>query len=248
MRIVHDSSPRVLPDAESYSKPSYDAVSAGDRRCRRQEQDAVASAGRNVRLGMDGRGDARRCLGDDSDPPTDDTAFFRPRDRPFTISSFAFSMGVALSVLLVAQPAAAVRVPFENCLPDSYKYNDPTLLQWVPLYVDASYDAEYQLQMTVWGNVTGSLYQVTLPPPDSPNWSDPTKLDGKILNVPDPKASHPKYTTLHKKVNVLSYEPWHEDSNFCESALDNASCPLAPVFKAYVIKKIIKPPPSSIWI
>lgn len=184
---------------------------------------------------MDGGGQTRQCPGSDeaytpADLPPAHGAFFRPRTPPFTASSFAFSMVALLSVLLLAQPAAAVLVPFENCLKDSYRYNDPKLLQWVPLFADASFDADYRLQMTMWGNVTGSLYQVTLPPPDSPNWKDPTKLDGKILNVPEPNSDHPKVTTLHRKVNVLTYEPWHEDVNFCDASLVNSSCPLPPVF------------------
>lgn len=139
-------------------------------------------------------------------------------------------MAILLSALLLAQPAAAVMVPFENCLDQSYRFNDPTLLQWVPLYVDASFDADHRLRVTTWGNVTGSFYEVTLPNPDSPHWSDPTKLDGKILSEPEPNSEDPKVTTLHRKVNVLTYEPWHDYANFCEDALTNGSCPLPPVF------------------
>jgi hypothetical protein len=82
----------------------------------------------------------------------------------------------------------------------------------------------------MWGNVTGSLYNVTLPPPNSPDWTDPKKLDGKILGEPEPDSDAPKLTTLHNKVDFLTYEPWSDNTNFCNTSLTNASCPLAPIF------------------
>ncbi|KAL2178612.1 uncharacterized protein P884DRAFT_197181 [Thermothelomyces heterothallicus CBS 202.75] len=135
------------------------------------------------------------------------------------------------SVLL--RPAAAATVPFENCLPESYVQHVPTPLQWVPEWVDASFEAtgpKHTLRVTMWGNVTGSFTNVALPPPDSPYWKDPSKTDGKIVDEPEPDVPHPKLTTLHSKVQVLTYEPWSENTNFCNTSLVNASCPLAPVF------------------
>ncbi|AEO54234.1 hypothetical protein MYCTH_2296586 [Thermothelomyces thermophilus ATCC 42464] len=135
------------------------------------------------------------------------------------------------SVLL--RPAAAATVPFENCLPESYVEHVPTPLQWVPEWVDASFEAtgpKHTLRVTMWGNVTGSFTNVALPPPDSPHWKDPSKTDGKIVDEPEPDVPHPKLTTLHSKVEVLTYEPWRENTNFCNTSLVNASCPLAPVF------------------
>ncbi|OIW34991.1 hypothetical protein CONLIGDRAFT_675934 [Coniochaeta ligniaria NRRL 30616] len=142
-------------------------------------------------------------------------------------------MALALLACLVLRPVTAAKVPFENCLPDSYRYNQPTLLQWLPYEVHASFDTEnpsHTLRVTMWGNVTGSLYNVTLPPPNSTAWTDPTKLDGKILGEPDPDSDAPKLTTLHSKVEFLTYEPWSENTNFCNTSLTNATCPLGPVF------------------
>ncbi|KAL2137062.1 hypothetical protein VTI74DRAFT_9668 [Chaetomium olivicolor] len=82
----------------------------------------------------------------------------------------------------------------------------------------------------MWGNVTGAFTNVTLPPPESPDWADPKKTDGKIMDVPEPNSPNPKLTTLHSKIEMLSYEPWSENTNFCNTSLTNASCPLAPVF------------------
>lgn len=133
----------------------------------------------------------------------------------------------------VLRPAAAAAVPFENCLPESYINNVPTPLQWVPLWVDASFNAtdpKNTLRVTMWGNVTGASTNVTLPPSDSPDWKDDSKTDGKILGVPEPDAPDPKLTTLHSKISVLTYNPWSDNTNFCNTSLANASCPLAPVF------------------
>lgn len=135
--------------------------------------------------------------------------------------------------------ATAIGVPFENCLPSNYIFtnqpDDQAQLQWVPVFVDAVFDTEnpsHNLQVTVWGNVTGRVGTDPLPPWDSQNWTDPDQvLNGKILNEPDPTApaDQRKVTTLHTKVDVLTYEPFIWNSNFCDNIL-NGSCPLGPVF------------------
>ncbi|KAK0656034.1 hypothetical protein B0T16DRAFT_451654 [Cercophora newfieldiana] len=133
---------------------------------------------------------------------------------------------------MLVHVSVAVLVPFDNCLAESYKSNNPLPLQWKPLEVEASFDTtdpRHTLRVTMRGNVTGSLTNVTLPPPGSPHWRDETKTDGKILDEPDPGAPNPKLTTLHRKIEVLTYEPWSNNTNFCQD-LTNGSCPLAPVF------------------
>lgn len=135
-----------------------------------------------------------------------------------------------LTLALVATPAAAVLVEFENCLPDSYRLNNPPLLQWEPLYVDAFFDTKTRnnnLHVTVWANVTGSQNSGSLPPPNDPYWTDPKETNGKIEQTPyiDTLA-----TTLIRRVNVLTYEPWNDRSNFCTDSLVNGTCPLAPTF------------------
>ncbi|KAK3383904.1 hypothetical protein B0T24DRAFT_517324 [Lasiosphaeria ovina] len=148
--------------------------------------------------------------------------------------SFSCCLRILLLLGALFRPAVAAQVAFENCLPDSYKNYEPTPLQWRAVSVDASFDTtdtKHTLRITMWGNVTGSSTNVTLPPPSSPDWTDATKLDGKILDEPEPDAVNPKLTTLHSKIDVLTYEPWNESTNFCKM-LANASCPLAPVFNA----------------
>lgn len=150
--------------------------------------------------------------------------------RPPVLPAFAWLTLLASALL---RPAAAAFVSFENCLPESYVNNEPTPLQWVPHSVDASFDTtdpKHTLRVTMWGNVTGSFTNVALPPPGSPDWDDPSKTDGKIVNGPEPDSPNPKLTTLHSNVKVLTYEPWCNNTNFCETSLVNGSCPLGPVF------------------
>ncbi|KAI5866443.1 integral membrane protein [Durotheca rogersii] len=146
-------------------------------------------------------------------------------------------------VLLVAclwiRAASAVLVRFDNCLPENYVYTNQALenvqLQWIPMFVDAKFDTvnpSHNLRVIVWGNVTGRVGSDPLPPPDSPSWQDPRgALNGKIVDVPVPNApdDQRKVTTLHTKVDVLTYEPHTENLNFCQNIL-NGSCPLGPVF------------------
>ncbi len=157
------------------------------------------------------------------------------RRRRAAISSSSSSCAAVLFlVALLVPPVSAVLIPWENCLPDNYRGNkDPVLLQWVPAFVDASFDtvnANHTLRVTMYGNVTGASSRSPLPPWNSPDWRDPNVTAGKILQEPNPASSDPKLTTLHSKVDVLTYEPWNKDTDFCAQSLTNASCPLGPVF------------------
>ncbi|KAH8675519.1 hypothetical protein BX600DRAFT_371799, partial [Xylariales sp. PMI_506] len=137
---------------------------------------------------------------------------------------------------LLFTSAAAVLLPFENCLPDNYIYtNQPAgeaQLQWIPLHLDAVFDLDdgnHNLRVTVWGNVTGKIGNGTLPAWNNATaWDDPNEVDGKISNRGD---SSGLATTLHSKVDVATYEPYIANVNFCDN-LVNGSCPLGPVFNA----------------
>lgn len=148
--------------------------------------------------------------------------------------SLASVTASTLSLSSICRPAAAASVRFENCLPESHIQSVPTLLQWVPKFVDATFEAaesKHLLRVTMWGNVTGSSTNAPLPPPGSSDWKNRTKFDGKIVDVPDPDAADPRITTLVSKVNVLSYEPWSQPTDFCNTSLaKNSTCPLGPVF------------------
>ena len=132
-----------------------------------------------------------------------------------------------LIALFIATPAAAVLIPFQNCLPSTYQSN-MAVLQWMPLYFDAVFDTKnptHNLLITNWGNVSGAFYTGDLPPPTDPYWTNPNDTNGKIPNSDDGIKS----TTLASNVKYLSYEPYNDTSNFCDD-LVNASCPLGPVF------------------
>ncbi|KAK1982592.1 integral membrane protein [Colletotrichum cereale] len=150
-------------------------------------------------------------------------------DRPQPSRSLATLLFILLACLL-ARPVSAVLIPFDNCLPDSYRNYEPLPLQWSPVYIDARFDTEtpnHSLQIIVWGNVSGSYYNVSLPPVDDPHWKDSSQHDGKILDF---TKQGNKVTTLSSKVNFLTYEPFSNVSSFCDHSLVNGSCPLSPVF------------------
>lgn len=146
---------------------------------------------------------------------------------------------ILLMTSLCAVPTSAVFIDFQNCLSDGYQKNTPTQLQFVPLFLSAVFNtsnADHNLNVTVWGNVTGSgpthLVQI-------PSWNNTaywegnqTNLGGKILDNPEPDAEDPKLTTLFNKVNVLTYEPWSESVSFCGGLGGGYECPLGPNFTA----------------
>lgn len=151
------------------------------------------------------------------------------RTRRSIVDSFGALLTIVFACLLI-RPTSAVLIPFDNCLPDSYRNFHPLPLQWSPVYVDARFDTEnpdHLLQIIVWGNVSGSLYKVDLPAKGDPLWNDSTHTDGKIL---DYTREGNKVTTLASKVNFLTYEPFSNVSSFCNYSLVNGSCPLSPVF------------------
>lgn len=160
--------------------------------------------------------------------------------RAIFVTSRVMSILVFASVLL--QPANAVLLKdWQNCLDDSVKYSDPRELQWDPLYVGAQFekgDVARTLRVTVWGNVSGSYGGVSLPAWNSVEWDDTNFTDGKIVRNPFPTTAA-RLTTLHDKIDVLTYEPYSADFDFCEDALANRTCPLGPVFNTtpvYVFK------------
>lgn len=149
-------------------------------------------------------------------------------------SSMLFLMLICLAFF--TNPTSAVLISnFENCLATGYKATKA--LQFTPEFVDVVFDTSnsaHNLRVTIWGNVSGSVYDINLPPPSSSQWTDPDVTDGKIVNY---TASTNKLTTLSSKVAFLSYEPYSSASAFCGELRSNQSCPLAPVFggNSYVL-------------
>jgi hypothetical protein len=129
---------------------------------------------------------------------------------------------------LLTSPTAAVYISFSNCLPVSTQ--NSAVLQFVPKFVDAVFnttDRLHNMRITVWGNVTGSMYTEFVPPAANDSyWSDPTKTDGKILNV-----TNNVLTALRSHIDFLNYQPWAQNVEFCAQVI-NGTCPLGPSFAA----------------
>ena len=148
-------------------------------------------------------------------------------------------MTFLLTICILVVPTSAVLLKFDNCLSNEYLNKHPPLLQFVPKFLDAVFDtsnSDHNLNITIWGNVTGTGPEklLLLPLPENSYWSsNQSNLGGKIVNQPD--ETYNVATTLFNKINVLTYQPWEENDNFCERML-NQPCPIAPVFKdnAYV--------------
>ncbi|KAF2093619.1 hypothetical protein NA57DRAFT_47831, partial [Rhizodiscina lignyota] len=151
--------------------------------------------------------------------------------RPSRIWALPLNLLTIALVLLSSfvHTSNAAFINFENCLdPGIRNAGPPTRLQFVPFFVDARYDDfngdRYNLNITVYGNVTGQATVGTYPPWNSPDWGDPSKTFGKIVNA------SVNYTTLSASAKVLTYTPWAaQPSQFCDSTI-NSSCPLAPAF------------------
>lgn len=137
---------------------------------------------------------------------------------------------VLLLSLLFTSIAEAAYVEFHNCLDKSIVNSNPRLLQFSPLNVSAIFNTTstfHNLNVTVYGNVSGQATAQAYPAPDDPSWSNPNDTFGKI---PDVSESNNKYTTLFAEYNFLSYTPWDASpSRFCESVV-HGECPLAPAF------------------
>ena len=124
-------------------------------------------------------------------------------------------------------------ITFDNCLDQGTLdtlLTPPTVLQWVPLYVDAVFDNQSPntLNVTIYGNVTGQQFEGTYPPPNDPSWSDNSKQFGKIANL----GTAGNWSTLLADFQVLTYDAYNaKASRFCPH-LNTGSCPLGPSFFA----------------
>ena len=143
------------------------------------------------------------------------------------------------SVLLLAlcSPSQAVFLPnFTNCMAASIQTSVPLPLQWIPEAVWVVYGAgpSYNLNVTVYGNVTGQRDNNALPAINSSLWNDANFTNGKIRDHDPTKDKVNHYSaTLVNNFNVLSYTPFSSGPvKFCEAT--NRQCPIGPVFYAYV--------------
>lgn len=136
-----------------------------------------------------------------------------------------------ISSALVGISTAAF-VTFENCMSPNIIGSEPRQLQFRPHFVRATFNAtapSHNLNVTVYGNVSGSATDEPLPRLDDPHWNNTTEPLGKI---PELDFSNNKYTTLKVAFKVLDYTPYTADPEpFC-SKLIHGQCPLGPTFHA----------------
>lgn len=135
------------------------------------------------------------------------------------------------SILVAQLPLArAAFVEFTNCLDEVIITSEPRVLQFVPLNISAVFNhgnSSHILNVTVYGNVTGQLYNGTYPAPNDPSWSNPNDTFGKIVDV-EPGAA--LATTLFASFNVLTYTPYNAPAAFwCQNTV-NSACPVGPAF------------------
>lgn len=137
---------------------------------------------------------------------------------------------VLIAILAIIESATAASVNFENCMSPNVINSIPLQLQFIPLFVNATFNlsaASHNLNFTVYGNVTGRTHSDPLPGPTDPHWQNSSETEGKI---PDYSLDNNKLTTLKSTFDVLDYTPYNSDrSEFCASTV-HVQCPLAPSF------------------
>lgn len=137
-----------------------------------------------------------------------------------------------LAMLLPIRFSNAAFINFDNCLSPDIINSNPKPLQFVPLFVWATFNSSagsYILNVTAYGNVAGIATVQPYPSQTDPQWDNPNDTVGKI---PDVYGSGPGavYTTFTTEFNVLDYTPYAPDAaRFCNTS-SVTPCPLAPVF------------------
>ena len=137
-----------------------------------------------------------------------------------------------LAISLLIRSSTAAFINFENCLSPNVINSSPKTLQFVPLYVWATFNStadSHGINVTIYGNVSGIATQLPYPAPDDPRWANPNDTVGKIPDIGGP-SNDPTYTTFTTQFNVLDYTPYNPpETRLCNSSAIT-QCPLAPVF------------------
>lgn len=145
---------------------------------------------------------------------------------------FRFLHLALLSIILFVNRTSAVFINFENCLDPGIVNSNPLQLQFVPLFVWATFNTSsdsHNLNVTVYGNVSGIATQQPYPVLDDPQWTNPNETVGKIPDIAGPPDDQ-KYTTFETSFHVLDYTPYAPDATrFCNSSA-LLPCPIAPAF------------------
>lgn len=155
----------------------------------------------------------------------------RPRRKMLLPNPSVTALSLLLAFALFLSTASAAFIRFENCLDPSIVHSDPKQLQFTPYFFSARFNTSaesHNLNITIYGNVSGQATQGTLPAwDDTSYWINPNETFGKIVDL---STSNNKYSTLFSKAQVVTYTPWQADpARFCESVV-NTTCPIAPAF------------------
>ncbi|KAI9837953.1 MAG: hypothetical protein M1838_004699 [Thelocarpon superellum] len=217
------SSPHAVPPADL-----ADALGQDDDRVRPSSpQRAITTARRGLASSERRPRQTRELYLQPRWPPPD------PRRRPLARNRSL--LHGCMAVLLLGQVldhVQAAMIPFDNCLDPNVINSHPVQLQFTPLFFSATFDttnSSHHLNVTIYGNVSGSATVIVPPPASDPQWSDPNKTLGKIVDLSEPNN---KFATLFAKVNVLSYTPYEMNpARFCGD-LVHGECPLGPAFDA----------------
>jgi hypothetical protein len=148
----------------------------------------------------------------------------------FPFSGFSMATLLLLVISTVLPLANAAFIKFEDCLDMGIR--NSAKLKFTPLHFWATFNTtapSHKMNITIYGNVSGSETIGAFPPPDDPAWRDPNNTFGKIVDV---SPTNNMYTTLHAKWRVLTYSAFKAPPvAFCLSTV-NSSCPMIPAFNA----------------
>ncbi|KAJ5895635.1 hypothetical protein N7495_007326 [Penicillium taxi] len=153
----------------------------------------------------------------------------RRRRRQSSSSCSSIWCMALLCLVLFISPVSAALLDFENCLDQTILDSLPQTLQWVPLDVAVHFnltDPLRPLNVTVYGNVSGTADSSTYPSIDDPSWNNTNSTTGKIVDL---SISNNRFTTLLTSWDVLGFTPFSNASRFCPS-VTQGDCPLGPVF------------------
>ncbi|RDI77087.1 hypothetical protein Vi05172_g12944 [Venturia inaequalis] len=173
-----------------------------------------------------------RREGTDGTDGTDGTGRPRPTvgtRRPRPTAGITSTVLLLLLSIVTIPPVNAAFINFDNCLNPNILNSSPKQLQFVPLFVNALFnttDKKHNLNITVYGNVTGQAQDGTYPPRTDPIFNNDTKGLFSIADAPD------NFTTLFTNIDVLSYEAYNAaPARFCNTTLKR-DCPWIPLWDA----------------
>lgn len=162
-------------------------------------------------------------------PLSSDAIFSRRRSHGSSPSGLLWLLIVCVLLLARGSHAAFIST-FTDCLSPNTINSNPKQLQFTPLWVWAFFDsssASHNLNVTIYGNVSGQATEQNLPKPDDPQWKNPNGTLGKLVDV---SIKTNLATTLQAQFNVLDYTPYNAPlSRFCNTTV-RGTCPIAPVF------------------